>query len=86
MGLLLALAHSATIKKASEHQVKQALVGTTLSQQLFFGHLRTLVAFLVTGLQETLLEGRWAWSVTEQCPRALCLILDNKQTQRCTVL
>lgn len=57
MGLLLALVHSATVKKASEHQVKRALVGTTLSQPLFFGHLRTLVAFLVTSLQEHCLRG-----------------------------
>jgi hypothetical protein len=57
MGLSLALGPSATAKE-SKHQVKQAPVGTTPSQQLFFGHLRTLVAFLVTSLQETLLEGR----------------------------
>lgn len=85
MGLSLALVPSATIKE-SEHQVKQTLVGMTPSQQLFFGHLRTLVAFLITSLQETLLEGRQGWNVTEQCPRPLCLILGNKQTQKYTVL
>lgn len=58
MGLYLALVHSATIKKELKHQVKQALVGTTPSQQLFFGLLETLVAFWVTSLQETLLEQR----------------------------
>lgn len=54
MDLSLALVDSSTVKKELKHQVKQALVGTAPRQQLLFGLLKTLVAFLVTSFQETL--------------------------------
>lgn len=84
MGFWLTLVPSATIKE-SEHQVNQALVGAAPSQQLSSGHLRTVVAFSVTSLQETLLKERQGWSVTEQCPRAP--VFDPwQQTRKYTVL